>query len=627
MLRPGKLTKVRIVVLNAALKQVIADLHTSGLLHLTKSKYSGLSEGRPLEIFEDLSENLVALRGILSIIGANATSPPPQAVSVSSAHFAMSDAKKYLQSDKIMPLYSKLNSLVERSKELESNIVSLKKALPFGMLDFSKLSTKTVSYAIGDVDEPQKLISALSRIGESNVLTSRNSKTVVVLYSKANASDVESILSDLGFESILLPQNTQVPSDTLAAAESELLSISPQIASIKSELATLSNANHLTVLSLVRSLEVEVERAEVASNFASSKHLQVIEGWVLAQNYSQLASLVSKYSGNAYVEELGMDSHLDSPPVILQNPKIALPFEWITKNFSMPNYFEFDPTMAYFVALPIMYGMLVGDVIYGAMSLGISSWFMKKFKNNDMLANVSKIWFYSAIPSMIFGLIYDEWAGMTHFHLLEFIHSWTGISLIHAPLYLGFPRIENAITLVAITAGLGMLHLTIGFILGALNEWNHNKKHAIAKLAWIGVEIGGLMALLSLMGITTPLVMNAGLGILGLSVAYLGYAEGLVGIIELPGLLGNILSYTRIAAVGIAGVVMAELINKFLLPTPEAGVFGLLLFPIFIAFHIINCFIAMFESIIQGARLNIVEFKSKFLHGGKEIFSPFMLKK
>jgi vacuolar-type H+-ATPase subunit I/STV1 len=57
MLRPGKLTKVRIVVLNAAIKQVIADLHTSGLLHLTKSKYSGLSEGRPLAVFEDLSEN------------------------------------------------------------------------------------------------------------------------------------------------------------------------------------------------------------------------------------------------------------------------------------------------------------------------------------------------------------------------------------------------------------------------------------------------------------------------------------------------------------------------------------------------------------------------------------------
>jgi V/A-type H+-transporting ATPase subunit I len=413
----------------------------------------------------------------------------------------------------------------------------------------------------------------------------------------------------------------------LAASESELLSIGPQTSSLKTELASLSNSNYSTVLSLVRSLEVEVERAEVASNFASSKHLQVIEGWVLAQNYSELASLISKHSGSAYVEELGLDPHLESPPVILQNPKFAQPFEWITKNFSMPNYFEFDPTMAYFVALPIMYGMLVGDVVYGAMSIGISSWFMKKFKNNEMLANVSKIWFYSAIPSMIFGLIYDEWGGMTHFHLLEFIHSWTGLAIPHAPLYLGFPRIENAITLVAITAGLGMLHLTIGFILGALNEWNHNKKHAIAKLAWIGVEIGGLMALLSMMGITTSLVMTAGLGILGLSVAYLGYAEGLVGIIELPGLLGNILSYTRIAAVGIAGVVMAELINKFLLPTPEAGVFGLLLFPIFIAFHIINCFIAMFESIIQGARLNIVEFKSKFLHGGKEIFSPFMLKK
>jgi V/A-type H+-transporting ATPase subunit I len=188
---------------------------------------------------------------------------------------------------------------------------------------------------------------------------------------------------------------------------------------------------------------------------------------------------------------------------------------------------------------------------------------------------------------------------------------------------------KHILELVGLTAFVGMIHLAFGFAIGAINEWKHNKKHAMAKIAWIGVEIGMLLTLLPAIGLVAmPALMYAGLAVLVISVIALAITEGILGIIELPGLLGNILSYTRIAAIGIVGIVIAEiLLNQFVIPLPEHGIFALLLLPLFLLLHVVNAFIAMFESLVQGGRLNIVEFRSKFLHGGGEIFVPFSVKK
>ena len=62
------------------------------------------------------------------------------------------------------------------------------------------------------------------------------------------------------------------------------------------------------------------------------------------------------------------------------------------------------------------------------------------------------------------------------------------------------------------------------------------------------------------------------------------------------------------------------------MPVPEAGLMALILVPLLVILHFVNAFIAMFESIIQVGRLNIIEFKSKFVEGGGVLFSPFALR-
>jgi V/A-type H+-transporting ATPase subunit I len=97
--------------------------------------------------------------------------------------------------------------------------------------------------------------------------------------------------------------------------------------------------------------------------------------------------------------------------------------------------------------------------------------------------------------------------------------------------------------------------------------------------------------------------------------------------VEIPGILGNVMSYLRIAAVGVGGVIIAEAINELLLPRLDLSPMGIIIFIItaalYVSFHLASCMLAMFESLVHGARLNVVEFYGKYFQGNGTRFAPF----
>lgn len=631
MLKPKTMKKARMIVLRSSIESLIKDLHKAGLVDIRKAEYEGLDEGRPLASFDEVSAELLKLRTVRSLMRANLKEEDMGKPEIISAKKALEQAKKFGISERLKSLSNEATRFSEEMTALEANAITIDKLLDFRKVDFSKLTTKTIDYRVGEISSMKaaELDKKLEKMeGESTVISDVPSDTTLVLFEKRKQEDVDTLLADTGFRLIEVPEGTTTPIGTADSIKKEYDSKEKRLAEVKKELAELSKANIGKVKSLLASLGVEAERTEIASRFASSDRVYVVEGWILEEDYGRLTSIVKKYGESAMIQETGF-GHGEKPPTVLENPRIASPFEFLTKSYSLPNYFELDPTLTYFIGLPIIYGMIVGDFIYGLISIGLGWWLMKKFEKSYTMRNVAGIWFLSGFVTLIFGILFDEWGGMTHVMLVNYLGSWVGAATILAePLYHGFHRMQNILALVGMTALVGMIHLAFGFILGAINEWKHNKKHAIAKIAWLGVEMGMLMALLPAIGMADSAFMMAGLVLLVLCIIILGITEGIIGIIELPGLLGNILSYTRIAAIGIVGIVIAEfLLNQFMLPLPEQGIFALLLLPIFLVFHVVNAFLAMFESLVQGGRLNIVEFRSKFLHGGGEVFTPFMLKK
>lgn len=623
MLKPKPMKKIRIIVLKSVVEKLIKELHEAGLVDIRKSRYEGLEEGRPLASFDDVSAQLLKLRSLLSLMKANA-GPVALKPKIMDWEEALEKARGLEVEPQIKSLAKEAGKLSDEIKSLESTAAAIERLLHFRDVDFSRLSTKTITFRAGEVSGSK--IPALAKEledaeGEVSFIRDPNSDTIIVFCEREKEASFDSILSEYGFTPIEIPEGLTKPAETIDIVREDYESRKARLEQVKSELASLSKQHINEVFSLEESLEIEAERGSVSRKFSSSKSLYIIEGWIPEEDFGKLSKIVEKT--DAVLQQASF-SHGEMPPTVLDNPAPASPFEFLTKSYSMPNYFEIDPTMMYFIGLPIIYGMIVGDFLYGVISVALGYLLMQKFKSSYTMYNVSKIWFYSGFPTMLFGIIFDEWGGMSHVALLNYLGGWVGLQVLAGPLYHGFHRMENILGLVALSAIVGLLHLGAGFVLGAVNEWHHNRKHAYAKIAWLGVEVAIVLVLAGMIGglpTTIP-----GLVLLVACVITLAFTEGVVGIIELPGLLGNILSYTRIAAIGIVGIVIAELLNEFIIPVPEQGILALIFLPIYFVLHVVNAFIAMFESLVQGGRLNIVEFRSKFLHGGGEIFTPFKMR-
>ena len=633
MFRPKSMRKVRLIVLKSHVQNLVRDLHEAGLVDIRKTKYEGLDEGRPLASFDELSAQLLKLRAIYSVMEGVAGKRQGEEPKIIDGAKALAESKALGVEEELRRLNSESNALLEKIKSYENEALNVEKVLHFKGVDFSKLNTRTLGFRVGDLaaGKMARLTDSLEKMGGHNTIISQAGyNTALVVFDRKGQQDVDSLLGELGFNDLDMPEGMTTPMDTINRINAANDSVESRLKDVRGQMMELSKANIQKVRGLIRSLEVEAERSEIASRFSASKCAYILEGWVLQEDFDVVKSIADRYS-DAIIEDVEF-SHHEMPPTVLDNPKAAGPLEFITNSYSLPNYYEIDPTMMYFFALPIIYGMIVGDVIYGILSIVLGYFLLKKFEKSYIMSNVSKIWMYSGIPAIAFGLFFDEWAGLTHFHLAELVSKWTGAAILHAPLYAGFTRIDNVLALIALSALAGLIHLALGFVLGALNEWNHSKKHAMAKIAWLGVEIGLTLALLPYLPSMLPqlgyidlAISTAGLVLLGVSAVVLTVTEGVLGIIEIPGLVGNILSYSRIAAIGIVGVVIAELLNEFIVPVPEQGLLAIVLLPVFVVLHIANCFVAMFESLVQGGRLNIVEFRSKFMHGGGDVFIPFAL--
>ena len=487
-----------------------------------------------------------------------------------------------------------------------------------------------VNYYVGELPKSKigALKAELEKITDHHDIICReneNNGNVVTLLFYTSKNDIEPLLTENGFRIIQLPQQFTVPEVTLGMLKKDCMEKEKRTEEINAELARIALESYSLIKVLIRSLEIAADRAEITSKFSFSKSTCVLEGWVEEENYVKLDNLIANFADKAVLNKMSFGHH-DMPPTVLENPSQAGPFEFITKSYSLPNYYEIDPTMIYMLTVPLLLGMIVGDVIYGILMIVMSLWLMKKFRKSYIMSNVSKIWYYSSFTTILFGLIFDEWLGFHHKQIFELLVVW-GLPVSTAPLYVGLSRIHSLSLLIGITVLVGLVHLGIGFILGAINEFGHSKKHAAAKIAWLGVEIGGTIAVASLVLNLLPLSYgNAGMILLGMSAFILAITEGFIGLLEIPGLMGNALSYARIAAIGVVGVVLAEIINEYFAPTPSAGLFLIITIPLFLIFHFVNMFVAMFEALIQGGRLNLIEFRSKFLKGGGSVFAPFSMK-
>jgi V/A-type H+-transporting ATPase subunit I len=612
MLEPERMDRVRILGMRSSMPAVIGSLHRAGVLEIREMDPGKIERDRPLEIYEEISAQLVRMRAIASglkrVLGAN-----------KQAKLTLKGALKLAGTIKIEEELENVRKGIEGARSELEQIKSNERALreiERMDIDFSKLNSNLLAFRLGLV--PQKgakaLVSELHELGATVAQSEAKSGDVALLVAVKKGEEIQSAFDASKFQEIPLTAIRTTPKKTLSELSGRKEKLAREQKRLEGILEEMSEVFYPQIIAIQEALEIEADRAQIATKFGKTEKLFVVEGWVPKSSSNWLkSSLEARFKESVHVLDAPDDG---TAPTKLANPKIAHPFEGFMDMFSLPKYNELDPTLILFITLPLLYGLIVGDAAYGVISFLLAFLMVRGAKEGSMLKTVGMIWMYCAIPTLLFGIIFDEYAGYSH-------TVFTG-----AKLYTGFHRLTQLSDLMLISLIIGMVHLALGFIIGFQNERHHNMTHALGKLGWIPIEIGGVLLITVFMfGALGQIwgIAGAMLFIIGAILVY--RAEGAIGLIEIPSLAGNIMSYLRLAIIGLVGVILAEIINTFAPKSPAFTLDGILIFLItalfYVTLHVAHTGIAMFEALIQGGRLNVVEFFGKFYHGNGARFAPF----
>ncbi|MBI2581214.1 V-type ATP synthase subunit I [Candidatus Woesearchaeota archaeon] len=612
MFAPERMKRVTVIGPSSVMDRAVRELHRLKAVHITdhsKGEFE-LDIGSPFERADRLSELLVTVRAISSALGVSGKKELMNG-------FRAVGMKNLAGLNKaVKRLNSEVSSILADAKEAEEKLkkLSLKKSqlefvqkLGLGLDAFSDY--KSLAYFVGTVKDAQKLRKSLLIATDKFELFSAEGKkklgfVIALFIDSGKKAEAAEVLAASGFAEMPLADVKGLSgpvSAAIEAANKERSRLERQVEANEKLLARLSVKWHDFLLLSEQLLAAELEKAEAPLRFAVSKSAFVIQGWVPASELDTLEATLSKATGERIFVEAEPPKQGDTVPVRMSNPKPAKPFEFFMRLYSLPKYDEIDPTVFTFITFPLFFGFILGDVGYGLVTFFLLFWLKEKFPAASGLVNVL---IPASVSSIIFGFLFGEVFGFEQAFGVEFPQLISRAHEINAML----------ITAVAI----GLLHVNLGFVLGFVNELKHKGlfKAFCAKLSWIILQLG--VAVWVFWG------AKAGIAVSAAAVALIYIGESMRGMVELPGLLSNVVSYTRLAAVGISSVMLANVINDISKGIAQSGTIGIAASVIILFIgHTINLALGLLGGFLQSLRLHYVEFFTKFFEGGAIPFKPF----
>ncbi len=369
--------------------------------------------------------------------------------------------------------------------------------------------------------------------------------------------------------------------------------------------------------------------------------LSVFEGWVETSRKEELEKKLVARFGAVEIEEMELKNG-EITRVILHSSPLIEPVMEVTKMYGIPKIEEVDPTPYYAFFFLVFFGFCLTDAGYGllltAMTGAVLSFHLPFEKN--VIAMI-KLFMYGGISTFILGTLFGGWFGLTPDQVPDFLTYGTGEILANGEekrLFLGqiFDPMTDLVTkIMPVTYVLGLIHLSLGLYLSGLIAWKAGNKNRMlfvtlpmifsfifASLTWV---LG--IAFFEYIFYITLCFTMWGLGESGNPV--LRMLKGFGGLLnESLGWFSNILSYSRLFALGLATGIIAMSFNLVALTMGEMvpGILGVIVMLFILAFgHSLNIALNLLGAYVHSSRLQFVEFFGMFLEGGGKSFNPLRL--
>jgi V/A-type H+-transporting ATPase subunit I len=444
-----------------------------------------------------------------------------------------------------------------------------------------------------------------------------------------------------------------LPQDLLNLYIQKIAAHKKEVALIQEHLEAMKKEKIEFLAACEELMRADVEKAEAPLKFATTEEAFLAEGWVPTDRVDAVSdALVNATGGKISVTVLPTDLEYDTVPVEYDNPLFAKPTQMLMDVYSRPKYTEIDPTLMVSIVFPIFFGLILGDVGYGLILLAMAFGLRKFFKGEESQQMLTVLR-NASISSIFFGLLYSEFLGFAipglnpvlfSRHLMaETAHGEAGG---HGPM---IPE------LMVMSIWIGILHITLGRILGMINHarqdhGEHRIKAILANFGWLAVMWGILIAIwsiaaLPLMPNLTGLpavvsIVNLG-GVVGAVLIVMGVLfiarDSVLEVVEIPTIISHVLSYARIVAVGLSSVAIAMVVNfiaigMFIDPQlKNFSIFSIFIIiaglVIFLLGHTLNTALGILGGGLHSIRLHYVEFFTKFYKGGGIKYVPFGMKR
>ena len=416
----------------------------------------------------------------------------------------------------------------------------------------------------------------------------------VIIFNKKYSERVHSFIFSQNVNEVRMPAEYlgKPFNEILLLIEEKRKKSNEQMADIDGKLEKLAAEWYQELAVLKKVLEDRNEEAGVFTKFGQTEYTFLILGWVPKKYLIQTKEALNKTFGKrVIVVELEVSPEkMDEAPTFYDNPAFVKPFEFLMQLISPAKYREIDPSPLMAIFFPFFFGLMVGDIAYGFIILGIALIVKKKYKMELWLQHLMDILIISSVPTIFFGFLFGEFFGNFGEHM-GWIHPITVLGIT-------WNRVEAIVPMLILAIAIGVFHVFLGLSIGILNAiTKKSRKHAIEKAGMIIVITGILLVIAASAAMIPEIVLLPGIVLIILALPMIIYGGGFFGAFEIISSLGNILSYARIMAIGMASVVLALVANKL------GGMVDVALVGFLIAalLHILNIALAMFSPFLHSS--------------------------
>ena len=385
-------------------------------------------------------------------------------------------------------------------------------------------------------------------------------------------------------------------------------------------------------------LQTELEKQLSKEKFFYTEKVFVINGWAKKRDLPQLKEVVERY-GEAYVTEVEIGED-EVPPVAYRNNPIVSPFEIIVNLYSPPHHKEVDPTPILMPFYTVFFGVCLTDAGYGLIIALIALVGMILIKQKTPFRKFLTMFFILGIATFIIGSLIGTVFGIDFNALPE---KWAWLREVRYRVML-FDSGKDILKFFGLSLGLGVLHLIVGYLIKIYmlvreGEW---AEAVCDHLPWVILLLAPVPKMLSsfmpehakMLNIIFYVLLGLWAGILLFFSERSSWnpikriGKGLFTLYGVSGVLSDVLSYSRLLALGLATGVIAGVMNTLAIMVKDMPIVGIVgFFVVLLVGHMFNLFISGLSAFVHSIRLQFMEFFTKFYTGGGELITEFSEKR